>query len=335
MLENQFNTIIQLIEQRKERAYRKVNEELITLYWEVGQFLNNLAENSKYGDKIIDKAAEYMKTQYPNIKGFTRSNMYRMVQFYNTYKDLEKVAPLVRQLSWSNNLLILGATKTVEEKEFYIKMSIKDNYSKRELSRQIASGYYQRYMLSEKNAREHTKNISDEKDYPKPRILDTYCLEFLNLSNTVSEKELKKAVVNNLKEFILEIGKDFTFVGEEYKLQVGNKDFYIDLLFYNRVLSCMVAFELKIGPFKPEYISKMDFYLEALDRQERKKNENPSVGVILCSSKNAKVVEYTISRTLSPTMVSEYKLRLIDKELLEEKLKEIIQAIERNKLKTT
>lgn len=133
-----------------------------------------------------------------------------------------------------------------------------------------------------------------------------------------------------MKDFILEIGKDFTYVGEEYRVQVGNQDFYIDLLFYNRALSCLVAFELKIDDFKPEYISKMDFYLEALDRQEKKENENPSVGVILCSSKNEQIVEYAMSRSMSPTMVSQYALKLIDKKLLEDKLKEITNIVEEN-----
>ena len=180
-----------------------------------------------------------------------------------------------------------------------------------------------------KSIKSLTKTI-DEDDFPNTRILDTYSLEFLSLPNEFSEKDLKKAIISNLKDFVLEIGKDFTFVSEEYRVQVSNHDFYIDLLFYNRTLSCLVAFELKIGEFKPEYISKMDFYLEVLDRQEKKQNENPSVGVILCSSKNKEVVEYAISRTLSPTMVSEYKLKLIDKKLLVNKLKEISLIVEEN-----
>ena len=151
------------------------------------------------------------------------------------------------------------------------------------------------------------------------------------MPNVYSEKDLRKAIIANMKNFILEIGKDFTFVGEEYRIQVGNEDFYIDLLFYNRELACLVAFELKIGKFKPEYISKMDFYLEALDRQEKKINENPSVGIILCSDKDEKVVEFAMSRSMSPTLVSEYKLKLIDKKLLEEKLREIADIVEENK----
>ena len=267
------------------------------------------------------------------MKGFNRAGIYRMKQFYETYKDNEIVAPLVRQISWSHNVIILGSTNSIEEKEFYIKMCIKNNYSKRELDRQIGSGYYQRYMLSNGKENQSLAKVEGDEDYPNTRILDTYSLEFLDLPNQYSERDLKKAIISNMKDFILEIGKDFTYVGEEYRVQVGNEDFYIDLLFYNRALSCLVAFELKIDKFRPEFISKMDFYLEALDRQERKDNENPSVGVILCASKDEQVVEYAMSRTMSPTMVSQYTLKLIDKKLLEEKLKEINDIVEENNKK--
>ena len=150
-------------------------------------------------------------------------------------------------------------------------------------------------------------------------------LDFLDVPETVSEHDLQKSIIRNLKDFILEIGKDFTFIGEEYRVQVGKHDYYIDLLFYHRGLSCLVAFELKIGEFKPEYVGKINLYLEALDREVKKDNENPSVGVILCASKDDEVVEFALSRSLSPTMVSEYNLKLIDKKLLQRKLKEYIE----------
>ena len=251
-----------------------------------------------------------------------------MKQFYETYKDNEIVSTLLRQLNWSNHIQILSSTKTMEERLFYIKLAIKEKYSARELARQLDSGYFQRYLLSDGKAQPSIKPTIDEDDYPNTKILDTYTLEFLDLPQEYSEKDFRKAIIGNLKNFILEIGKDFTFIGEEYRIQVGEEDFYIDLLFYNRTLSCLVAFELKTGKFKPEYVSKMDFYLEALDRQERKINENPSVGIILCNDKNEKVVEYTMSRTMSPTLVSEYKLKLIDKEILQDKLKQISDIIE-------
>lgn len=213
-----------------------------------------------------------------------------------------------------------------------MELAIKEKYTTRELSRQIESGYYQRYMISGKNISNNQALFINNEKIPNTRFLDTYSLDFINLPEDYKEIDLRKAIISNLKKFILEIGKSFTFIGEEYRIQVGNEDFYIDLLFYNRELSCLVAFELKIGKFIPEYISKMNFYLEALDRQEKKMHENPSIGIILCTSKDEEVVEYTMSRSISPTMVSDYKLNLIDKKMLENKLKEITQAVEENKL---
>lgn len=318
-----FDEVVKIIETRKNNAYRKVNEEQIMMYWDIGKYVSEKVNNASWGDKTVKLLVEYIKEKYPTLKGFDRSGIYRMKQFYETYKDDKIVAPLVRQISWSNNIMILGSSKTREEREFYIRMCIKNNYSKRELDRQISSGYYERYMLSDGRAFQSLKVVEGEEDYPNTKILDTYSLEFLDLPKEYSEKDLKKAIISNLKDFILEIGKDFTFVGEEYRIQVGNEDFYIDLLFYNRTLSCLVAFELKIGKFKPEYISKMDFYLEALDRQEKKNNENPSVGVILCTDKDKEVVKYSMSRSMSPTMVSKYTLKLPDKKLLENKLAEM------------
>ena len=323
----EFNEIINLIENRRLNAYRKVNEELISLYWDFGKYVSNKINDNDWGDKTVDVLVKFIKEKYPTLKGFNRSGIYRMKQFYETYKDNEFVATLVRQISWSNNVLILGATKSIEEKEFYLKLCIKNNYSKRELDRQISSSYYERYLLSNGEAKQNINLVVGEEDYPNTRILDTYSLEFLDLPNHYTEKDLKKAIILNIKDFILEIGDSFTYIGDEYRIQVGEEDFYIDLLFYNRELLCLVAFELKIGKFKPEYVSKMDFYLEALDRQEKKSFENPSVGIILCSSKNEKVVEYAMSRSMSPTMVANYTLNLIDKKLLENKLEEISKML--------
>ena len=329
-LELNFSEVINMIETRRNNAYKKVNEELISLYWDFGKYISEKVSDSNWGDKIVDKLVEFMKREYPTMRGFNKRGIYRMKQFYETYRDFPFVSPLVTQISWTNNLLILSGTNSIEEKEFYIKMCIKNNYSKRELDRQISSGYFHRYMLSDGKASQSLSKTVGEEDYPNTKLLDTYSLEFLDLPNSYSEKDLKKAIISNMRDFILEIGKDFSFVGEEYRVQVGNEDFYIDLLFYNRTLSCLVAFELKIGKFKPDYISKMDFYLEALDRQEKKQNENPSVGVILCASRDKQVVEYAMSRSMSPTMVSQYTLKLIDKKLLEEKLKEINDIVEEN-----
>ena len=328
MLDVNFNQIIDMIEKRKSKAYRKVNEELILLYLEVGQFLYGFIEKGSYGDKITTKAAEFMNNNYPEIRGFTKRNIERMVQFYKTYKDDEIATPLVTQISWTNNLLILSGSKTKEERHFYLKLAIKENYSKRELDRQITSSYYERYLLSEGNALPSMNKTIDEDDYPNTRILDMYSLEFLDLPKKYSEKDLKDAIVKNLKDFVLEVGQDFTFIGDEYRVQVGNHDFFIDLLFFNRALSCLVAFELKLGEFKAEYLGKMNLYLEALDRDVKKVNENPSVGVILCSSKDRDIVEYSLSKNMSQTLISEYKLKLIDKRLLANKLSEMKRILE-------
>ena len=242
-----------------------------------------------------------------------------MKKFYETYAGDEFVTALLTQISWTNHLAIMSKAKSAEERHFYITLCIKESYSSRELERQMESAYYERYMLSkEKVLPEPIKGL---KENP---FMDTYVMEFLDMPQIYKEQDFRKALIHNMKDFILELGKDFTFIDEEYRVQVGGEDFAIDLLFFHRGLRCLVAFELKIGKFKPEYISKMDFYLEALDRQKKKEHENPSVGLILCASKNDEVVEYAMSRSMSPMLVSEYKLQLPDKKILERKLQELV-----------
>lgn len=313
------SNLIKIIDESRQNALRKVNEELIRMYWQVGEFLSNESKNASFGDAYIDAIASEIQEAFPGIKGFNRRGLYRMKQFYETYKDNEIVTPLVTQISWTNHLLILSGCKTDTEREFYIRLCIKENYSKRQLERQLDSGYYERYMLSKDVLLPETVKKLGENPF-----LDSYVMEFLGLPNEFRENDLRKALIKNMKDFILELGKDFTYIDEEYKVQVGGDDFRLDLLFYHRGLQCLVAIELKIGKFKPEYISKLDFYLEALDRQVKKVNENPSVGLLLCASKNNEVVEYSMSRTMSPMMVAEYKLQLPDKAVLQRKLQELI-----------
>ena len=320
-----FNEVVGIIEKARVRAYRKVNEELILMYRDIGKYISEHVESAAYGDSFVDGLADFFAKNYPDLKGFTRRGLYRMKQFYELYKDDEKVSPLVTQLSWTHHLILMSACKSAEERLFYMALCIKERYSKRELQRQIDSGYYERFMLSQKLT---TPAIAEAKRATGNVFLDTYTLDFLDLPESVSERDFSSAIVNNLKNFILEIGKDFTFIDQEYRVQVGNHDYFIDLLFFHRGLSCLVAFELKIGEFKPEYVGKMNLYLEALDRDVKKDNENPSVGVILCASKDDEVVEYALSRSLSPTLVSEYRLKLIDKKLLQRKLKEYVELAE-------
>lgn len=311
--------LIEIIETSRNNALRKVNEELIRMYWLVGEYLSIESMKATFGDKYIDMISKEIQEMFPGIRGFNRRGLYRMKQFYELYRDNAIVSPLLTQLSWSNHLLIMSGCKSDVEREFYMRLCIKENYSKRELERQINSGYYERYMLSkEKLLPEPIKGL---KENP---FLDSYIIEFLDLPKNFKESDLRKDLIQNMKEFILEVDKDFTFIDEEYRVQVGGEDFRIDLLFFHRGLQCLVAFELKIGKFKPEYVSKMDFYLEALDRQKKKDNENPSVGMILCASKDDEVVEYAMSRTMSPMLVAEYKLQLPDKTVLQKKLQELI-----------
>lgn len=315
-----FSAIFGIIQEHRQNAYRKINEELVTMYYEIGAYLSQKIKNEKWGNKTITLLSNRIREQYPTLTGFDRSGLYRMVQFYETYCENEIVAPLVRQISWTNNVLIFSHKSSLEEKEFYIRLCIKNNYSKRELQRQIESHYYERYLLSNENALESLEPVVGEEDIPNTRLLDQYSLEFLDLPNNFKEKDLKNAIMNNLKDFILEIGKDFSFVDQEHRITVGGEDFYIDLLFYNRAYSCLVAIELKVDKFQPEFVSKMDFYLAALDKYEKKENENPSVGIILCTSKNDSVVELSTSRSASPTAISTYSTDLIDTELLKKKL---------------
>ena len=226
----------------------------------------------------------------------------------------------MREISWSHNLAIFSRCKTVEEREFYLKLAKQENHSFRELERQISASFFERTMIGNSKlspaVRESNNDLSNT-------FKDSYVFEFLNLPEPHSESELQRGLVRQMKNFILELGKDFLFIGEEYRLQVGNSDFYIDLLLYHRGLQCLVAFELKADKFKPDHLGQLNFYLEALDRDVKKQKENPSIGVLLCKDKDSEVVEYALSRSLSPTMVSEYKTQLPDKKILQQKLQEL------------
>ena len=319
-MDNRFTDIIQLIKQSRTNAIKAVNAELINLYWNIGEHISKKIEQSEWGDSVVTELANFIQTQEPEIKGFSDKNIWRMKQFYETYKDFPKLSPLLREISWTNNLLIFSRCKTIEEMEFYLKIAKQEKYSKRELDRQISASFFERIMIGNSKlspaVRESNNDISNT-------FKDSYVFEFLNIPEPHSESELQRGLVRLMKNFILELGKDFLFIGEEYKLQVGNSDFYIDLLFYHRGLQCLVAFELKADKFKPDHLGQLNFYLEALDRDVKKPNENPSIGVLLCKDKDNEVVEYALSRSLSPTMVSEYKTQLPDKKLLQQKLHEL------------
>ncbi len=316
----EFTEISSMIKRSRENAIKAINNELIELYWDIGKYITNKVKQDGWGNNVVQNLADFLKQSELNSKGFSAQNLWRMKQFYETYYSNEKLSLLVREISWTNNILIISQTKSNEEREFYLNLTAKEKYTKRELSRQLASGLFERVLLSDKNisplAREIYPNINQH-------IRDYYSLEFLGLQNNYSEFGLKKSIIHNLKDFILEFGKDFLFVGEEFKLQVGSKDYAIDLLFYHRELNCLVALELKVGDFKPEYMGKMDFYLGALDKYIKKPHENPSIGIILCRTKDENIVEISLNRSISPTIISQYETKLIDKKLLRSKLDEL------------
>ena len=318
-----FEEVIAIIERARENAFRAVNRELISMYWEIGKYISGKNKTVGWGKSVVSDFSSFVQSHYEGIKGFSPQNIWRMKQFYETYAENEKLSPLVREISWSNNLLIMMAAKSDEEREFYLLLSAKNNYSKRELERQIDSSLFERTMISD------TKNqLFIERSAGLTALRDSYVLEFLDIPERHKEKELRKAIVSNLRKFILEFGKDFSLVGEEYRVQVGNTDFNIDLVFYNRELSCLVAIELKIGKFKPGDLGQLEFYLEALDRDVKKPNENPSVGLILCAKKDDAVVEYALSRSMSPALIAEYQTHLPNKALLENKLMELRELAE-------
>ena len=317
-----FEDIIAIIEQSKARAIRAVNAEMIEMYWQIGKYISEKVDDNGWGKSVVQDFAHFLKQTYPTASGFSAQNIWRMKQFYETYRSKEKLSPLVREITWSNNLLIMSGCKTDEAKEFYIRLCIANGYGKRELERQMDSMLFERTMLST------AKNKSLIEQNPAiSAFRDSYVLEFLDMPENYREKDLRKSIIANLKKFILEFGKDFTFMGEEYRVQVGNTDFFIDLLFYNRALSCLVAVELKVGKFKPEHLGQLNFYLEALNRDVKKPNENPTVGLILCTYKDDTVVEYALSSSLSPAMVADYTLQLPDKKVLTEKIRELTNLI--------
>lgn len=322
---NEFQNVVLMIKQAQIRAYSAVNHELIDLYFSLGKYISVKVEQSNWGKGVVKELANYIAKTAPELTGFSDKNLWRMKQFYETYKDDEKLSPLVRELSWTNNLIIFSRTKSAEERAFYLKKSLQEKYTKRELERQIDSNLYESTVH---NGLIVTPAVQELVPNAQEIFRDTYTLEFLGLPPKHDEKDLRKALVRNMKQFILELGKDFIFIDEEYRVQVGNTDFFIDLLFYHRELQCLVAFELKTGKFEPEHLGQLNFYLEALDRDVKKEKENPSIGILLCRDKDDDVVEYALSRSLSPAMVAEYKLHLPDKKVLQQRIKALLENTE-------
>src|SRR6516225_12242561 len=260
--EGAFAEIVQLIAAAREQAVRDVNTILIDLYWKVGEIISRKIQAAEWGDATVERLAQYIVRTQPGIRGFSRPNLFRMRQFYETYKGESIVSPLVRQLPWSHHLIILGQSKRREEREFYLRLAIKERWSKRELERQLDAALFERTVLSPPKV-----SPAARKSHPEAIGIfkDAYTLEFLGLPEIHAEVDLHRGLLNRLKDFLIELGRDFCFVGSEYPLQVGGQDFASDLLFFHRGLNALVAFELKVHRFEPEYLGKLSFYLEALD----------------------------------------------------------------------
>ena len=337
----EFKEIAILIEEARNRAFHKVNEGLVRLYFKIGGIVSSKVSAGTWGDSTVSDLASYIELKYPHLKGFNRRGLYRMKQFFETYTDnkfvsilagqLQKseneaasiVTTLLAQLQWSSHLHIISKTKTPEEKIFYIQHAIAEKLSVREIERQLNSAVFERTVLANKKVSTLLTQL------PQNLFKDPYIFEFLDLPDGHTEKDLEKALILNLQKFILEIGKGFTYMGNQYRLQVGNKDYYTDLLFFHRDLQCMVLFELKIQEFEPEFLGKLNFYLEALDRDVKRPFENNSVGILLCKGKDTEVVEYAMARNTSPALIADYETKLIPKKVLALKLHQLIEQLSR------
>jgi predicted nuclease of restriction endonuclease-like (RecB) superfamily len=315
-----FAEVIALIEAARARGYQAVNTVLVEHYWELGAYISRKIASAEWGDGVVEDLAADLARRYPGVRGYTRRNLFRMRQFFEAYRAQKKVSPLVTQLPWTHHLIILSEAKPVETREFYILAAIKGRWSKRELERQIRSGAVLRSAAV-------PKKVSPVVTQIHPTAIDefknAYNVEFLGLATEHSEGDLHGALLRNLGRFLTELGRDFCFVGSQYPVQVGNQDFAIDLVFFHRGLQCLVAFELKVDKFKPADLGQLSFYVEVLDRDVKKPHERPSIGVLLCATKDDEVVEYALARTMSPTLVAEYQTFLPSKAVLRAKLHEL------------
>ena len=317
-----FPPVLSLIQQAKSRALSTVNQQLLELYWQIGEYLSLKVAEQGWGKNVVQQLADWLAVQEPNLRGFSTQNLWRMKQFFETYQGDEKLSTLLRELPWSSHLHIMSKCQTAQEREFYLNTAIRERWSVRELERQMDGALFERVISSPLSASSVLHAIHPVANQV---FKDNYLFDFLHLPEPHHERDLQRGLIKHLKQFLLELGRDFCFIGQEFGLQVGQKDFSIDLLFFHRELQALVAFELKIDDFKPAYLGQLEFYLEALDRDHRKPHEAASIGVLLCKNRDHDVVEYALSRSLSPTVVAQYQTRLPDKALLQAKLDEFYE----------
>ena len=301
------NDIKEMIQNKQYQTLKVLNSETIKLYWEIGKEICIQQEIKGWGKSIVQVLSEELQKEFPGSKGYSAANLWRMRNFYLTYRDSKKLAPLVREISWSNNIIIMEKCKDDLQCEFYIQMTKRYGWTKRILANFIEAQTYEKYLLNQTN---FDLTLPDEqRAQAKLAVKDEYTFDFAELSPEYSEHELEMQLVNNIREFLIEMGGNYTFVGNQYHLMAGNRDLYIDLVLFHRRLRSLIAIELKIGEFEAEYAGKMQLYLTALDEQVKLPTENSSIGIIICKSKDKTYVEYALKNISAPIGVATYQLR--------------------------
>lgn len=285
---------------------KTLNKETINLYWEIGRLINDEVKSKGWGKSVVKVLSDELQKKYPGTKGYSHSNLWRMKNFYEIYQEDEKLAPLVREINWSCNILIFEKCKDTDERYFYINMVKRNNWSKRVLVHQIEQNAYEKFLINQNNF--ETSEMTTQKSELGIILKDEYTFDFADLGKEYTEHELEIELIRNVREFLSELGSAFSFIGNQYRLEVGGQDYFIDLLLFHRQLKSLVAIELKVGAFTPEYAGKMQFYLAALDEQVKMPDENPSIGIIICKEKNRTVVEYALKYSNKPIGVSTYKV---------------------------
>lgn len=287
-------------------ALKTVNKELVGLYWDIGRMILERQDVEGWGKAVVERLSTDLRQEFPGVKGFSVQNLWYMRQFYAEYHGNKKLQPLVGEIAWAHNLVIMSKCKEALEREFYIRMTRKFGWSKSVLLHQIDNQSYEKSLLGQTN---FDQALTPElRVQAKLAVTDEYIFDFLELDEEHSERELERALIARVEDFLRAMGGMFAFMGSQYRLEVDGKEFFIDLLLFHRHLRCLVAIELKVGEFLPEFVGKMQFYLTALDRQVRQKDENPSIGIILCKEKNRTVVEYALHDAKKPIGVATYEI---------------------------
>lgn len=304
----EYSAFLQELKERIHKAQyvalKAVNKELIALYWDIGKSIVGRQNELGWGKSVVETLARDLQNEFPGIQGFSARNLWNMRIFYLAYLDNQKLQPLAAEISWTKNVIIMERCKELLQREFYLKMTKKFGWTKDVLINQLEAGAFERFMMNQTN---FDKAVPAKyRHQAKLAVKDEYTFDFLELAEEHSEKELERALVDNVRKFLVEMGGFFTFVGNQYRLEIDGSEFFIDLLLYHRQLRCLVAIELKIGAFKPEYAGKMQFYLSALNATVRLPEENPSIGIILCKEKNRTFVEYALQDSKKPIGVSTY-----------------------------